>query len=233
MRTITYAIGDVHGEAVRLRQLHASIFERHAFEFGDAIAKIVHLGDYVDRGPDSADVIEAVMELESRSGLQTVALKGNHEAMLIEGLTAAHEGAYDNWLVNGGDATVQSYKDRGHDTVLKTHLSWLKARPNIHVDAAQKLIFVHAGIQPQLYPDDRSETYLWTRSRRFFEVQNWKNEALIGWTVIHGHTPTDDYYPEIVEAQATRINLDTGAVFGGRLTAAVIAPGEKVRFIYS
>ena len=109
----------------------------------------------------------------------------------------------------------------------------MKARPNIHVDETEKLIFVHPVIQAQLYPNDRSETYFWTRSRRFFEVQNWKNEALVAWTVIHGHTPTDDYDPEVAEAQSTRINLDTGAVFAGRLSAAVIAPGEKVRFIYS
>ena len=82
---IYFAIGDVHGEADKLRQLHAAILDRIAFE-GRA-AKIVHLGDYVDRGPDSRGVVDAVMAIEARfnrdPAIEVVSLMGNHEQMML------------------------------------------------------------------------------------------------------------------------------------------------------
>jgi serine/threonine protein phosphatase 1 len=86
---------------------------------------------------------------------------------------------------------------------------------------------------PEEYPDESEEVRLWTRARSFFDVPSWKDTALDGWTVIHGHTPTHNGYPEDEVGAGRRINIDTGAVFGGRLTCAILAPGEDVRYLYA
>ena len=230
---VIYAIGDVHGEAERLRQLHGHILERHALKYSDKSIFIVHLGDYVDRGADSAGVIDAVMQLEARADVSCVSLRGNHEDMMLDGLMDAFPTAYTNWMDNGGRDTIKSYEARGQSTVPESHIAWLKSCPLIHVDEEARMIFVHAGIRPDQFPNEAEATYLWTRSRRFFEVEHWDNPSLEGWTVVHGHTPTDDFYPEACTAASTRINIDTGAVFGGRLTAAVFEKGQPVRFMYA
>ena len=230
---VIYAIGDIHGEAARLEKLHALIDERHDLLFSGRAKKIVHLGDYVDRGRDSCGVIEQLMALQSRMGDACICLRGNHEEMMLDGLTANQASAYDNWLVNGGEDTVASYRRANLDPIPTEHIDWLKSLPSIYREPEAKLIFVHAGINPAEYPNDREGVYLWTRARRFFDVEDWQNAALEGWTVVHGHTPTEDFYPEHVTAKSSRINLDTGAVFGGRLTAAIFDHGSPVRFIYA
>ena len=229
---VIYAIGDVHGEAGRLRQLHEFIFERHALRQPEKSMLIVHLGDYVDRGDDSAGVIDAIMQLEAREDVSCVSLRGNHEEMMLDGVRDAFPTAYDNWLINGGEQTMESYRVRGQNAVPDEHIAWLESCPPIHVESHRKMIFVHAGIRPDAYPNEPEATYLWTRSRRFFDVECWDNPSLDGWTIVHGHTPTDDFYPEERRASARRINIDTGAVFGGRLTAAIFEAGEAVRYMY-
>jgi serine/threonine protein phosphatase 1 len=233
MAPVIYAIGDVHGEAQRLLQLHSYIFERHEQMHADRPLRMVHLGDYVDRGSNSADVIDIISGLENRQDISCINLLGNHEEMMLNGLTRATATAYDNWLINGGKATIESYKARGEDSVPKRHINWLKTLLPIHIEDTPKLIFVHAGINPSLFPNESDATYRWTRSPRFFNVSNWSNPDLDGWTVVHGHTPTDDFYPEHSSAKAARLNIDTGAVFGGRLTAAIFVPGEDVQFIFA
>lgn len=230
---VIYAIGDVHGEAARLKRLHGLIFERHQILWPNHPIQIVHLGDYVDRGADSAGVIELLLELEQRSDVVSVMLQGNHEALMSDGLANINPTAYETWLVNGGEQTLNSYRARGYKSVPEKHRLWIQGLPKIHVEQDLKLIFVHAGIHPIDYPNDREEVYLWTRSQRFFDVETWENNALEGWTVIHGHTPTEDSYPDNCAARSRRINVDTGAVFGGRLTSAIFAPGEEVQFIYA
>ena len=232
-KRVIYAIGDVHGEASRLRQLHGHIFERHAFAYPEKSILIVHLGDYVDRGSDSAGVIDTIMQLEGRDDVSCISLRGNHEEMMLDGLAGSFPTAYENWLLNGGEATIRSYKMRGDASVPDDHIAWLESCPFIHVESAEKLIFVHAGLRPDEYPNESPKTYLWTRSRRFFDIESWSNPRLEGWTIVHGHTPTDDFYPEKCAALATRINIDTGAVFGGRLTAAIFEPKATVRYIYA
>ncbi len=230
---VIYAIGDVHGEAERLRHLHDLIFERHALLFEGHPFQLVHLGDYVDRGSDSAGVVDTMIALQARPDIDCICLRGNHEEMMLNGVMNVTPTAYEAWLVNGGEQTMSSYQVKGQMEVSKRHVDWLNKLPNIFVEESRKLIFVHAGIDPEDYPNDRDGVYLWTRTQHFFDVSSWKNPALAGWTVVHGHTPTDDFYPEDQAAASRRINIDTGAVFGGRLTAAIFAVNEPVRYIYA
>ena len=230
---IIYAIGDVHGEAERLRQLHQYIFERHAISFEAAPIRIVHLGDYIDRGPDSFGVISEIIALRERGDCEVINLKGNHEQMLLNAVDAKSEVSMSIWLENGGKETLESYHQRGHDSISQQHLDWIRELPTLFSDKGSKTVFVHAGVDVAAFPHCSENVRLWTRSPSFFDADGWDNPQLSGWRVVHGHTPTDDYFPEVAGDKKSRINLDTGAVFGGRLTAGVFAPGQPPKFMYA
>lgn len=140
---------------------------------------------------------------------------------------------YKHWLRNGGEQTLKSYADRGDSSVPEAHLDWLRDLPTILIDDAARRIFVHAGLSPDRFPNESAEVHLWTRSADFFETHRWHGTPLQNWTVIHGHTPTESGWPDDLGDRNRRINIDTGAVFGGRLTCAVFVPGEEVRFLYA
>lgn len=228
---VYYAIGDVHGEFEKLDRLLDFIRDdAHAYS---CVYKIVLLGDLIDRGADSRGVVARAMEMAEAG--EAVALKGNHEALML----TAHEqwdsiGVY-HWAENGGDETIASYKRVNGDTrdwrdaIDRAHLNWLRSLPVTLHDEARKFVFVHAGIDPKLFPACTDEIRLWTRSGRFFDPGRWPDRPeLEGILVVHGHTPTHDMKPH---ANPRRINVDTGACFGGPLTCAVLAPGEGPRFL--
>lgn len=235
---IYFAIGDIHGEAAKLDQLHAAILERIASE--NRAAVIVHLGDYVDRGPDSRGVIDRVMAFEKRFDrdplVRVVSLMGNHEDMML-GQLEPQALASDSWLASGGEQTIASYSpEAGADlavwrnAVPEAHHAWLASRPTILYDQTRKLVFVHAGISPERFPNCPVNIHLWTRSDKFFNDANWPDrEELKGLSVIHGHTPKS-FEPEIAPR---RINVDTGACFGGPLTAVMLIEGEAPEFLHA
>jgi serine/threonine protein phosphatase 1 len=238
---VYYAIGDVHGEAERLKKLHDFIVEDIARH--NAPACVIHLGDLVDRGPDSRGVIETVMAFEHRQtdALQVRTLYGNHEEMMVEAVVKPGYDAIRHWAGNGGYAAMRSYAAAAGkdietmsvsemlDVIDMKHIAWLRRLPTIHKDEARKLVFVHAGIDPRTYPNCKEEIHLWTRSPIFFNDERWpKRPELDGLFVVHGHTPNERLE---VERQPRRLNIDTGAVFGGALTCAVLAPGEQERFL--
>ena len=226
-----YVIGDVHGEARRLADLHATIFAHHDRDHRGAGMTIVHLGDYIDRGPDSHDVIERIRKLEANRACKVVSLKGNHEQMLLDAIDGASCQAELFWLNNGGQPTLDSYLRHGYVAIPQAHVDWLRALPSLHIEPESRLICVHAGLDVGRFPDGDEAVHLWTRSRQFFDADGWDNPALAGWRVVHGHTPTRDFTPERCGQAGQRINIDTGAAFGGTLTAAVFAPGREVSFL--
>lgn len=240
--TVFYAIGDVHGMARALSHLHARILDHHQKTFSNRPAAIIHLGDYVDRGPESRQVIDVIMALEeaaqSNPRLTIVSLRGNHEEMMIGGL-GGDPAFLDNWVRNGGGNTLESYVegDQDQDQVMlnfpRQHADWLKKLPTMITSPQHKFVFVHAGIDPLDFPDCRPQVHLWTRSPRFFRVEHWtSNPALAGVSVVHGHSPTLDHQVEVeIYGTRRRINVDTGAVFGGPLTAVVLDGAAEPVFI--
>ena len=182
---IYYAIGDVHGEADRLARLHDAILEHHAFFHSGLSQVIVHLGDYVDRGPDSCAVIEQIMSLESVAdadeALTLVNLRGNHEQQMLDALNDPDGSAMRTWKrrLIGGKATLESYEKRGDIGMdkLDAHKAWLRDLPVIWKPEGVPLIFVHAGIDAEIYPNEDSRTYLWTRSPDFFDLGTWNNPS--------------------------------------------------------
>ena len=153
---LTYAIGDIHGSLSKLRSLLA----RCADHAQGRPTTFVFLGDYIDRGPDSAGVVRYVIELQSRLREHVIALKGNHEAValgVIDGTMPA-----DYWLTLGGAATLRSYGVSRAQALPVEHVDWLRSLRSSYDDGRR--FFVHAGIDPELPLDaQREHDMLWIR----------------------------------------------------------------------
>lgn len=228
--TVYYAIGDIHGEADKLLCLHTRIHQRHETDFPGQTPVFVHLGDYVDRGPDSFGVVKLLMDMERDPQQPVINLKGNHEQMMLEAYGGGKANSHDFWVNNGGQETLNSYSNNGYDVPPQAHLDWMRGLRTFYWDKPGKLIFVHAGIDPAYFPNDGEDKHLWMRSPKFFNTRNWDNPLLEGITVVHGHTPTKSGDPDI-DGDFTRVNIDTGACYGGSLTAAVLGGGDRPDFI--
>ena len=232
---IYYAIGDVHGEADRLKDLHDRIYDWHEGNYPKRPKVIIHLGDYIDRGPKSYEVLQYITALQNHPKCEVINLMGNHERLMLDACRGQDENAFKIWLDNGGKATMNSYKIHGFDTPVQRHIAWANELPSIHWDKKAGLIFVHAGIDPNRFPFENEDIRLWTRAKSFFNPACWQSQELTGMRVVHGHTPTKFGQPEISEC-GRRINIDTGACYGGALTAAIFVPGEtekEIKFLYT
>jgi len=206
---ITVAIGDTHGELGKLTALMG-----HVRDFLGAAARdarFVFLGDYVDRGPDSKGVLDYVRALPD-----CVALLGNHETMLME----AYVGEDDaDWMAEYGEATCASFGVTQVKEIPQSYIAWMCTLPYYHQDGLRT--FVHAGIDRRV-SDMRlqlGQTMVWIRDR-FLDDRSRR-----GGFVVHGHTPVDSTTPQLCR---NRLNLDTGAVYGGFLSAAVFN-GRDIR----
>lgn len=201
---LTYAVGDVHGCLNKLKSLVAAC-RQHA---GGEEMLLVFLGDYIDRGPESAGVVRYILGLQADAPQGIIALKGNHEAWalaVLDGLLPAM-----SWLRNGGTATLSSYGVSEVGKLPKPHLDWMRSLPLTHDDGRR--LFVHAGIDPRkpLHAQD-DQDLIWIREPFLDDDRDY------GRLIVHGHTPLETAEPDL---RPNRLNLDTAAVFGGPLTAA-------------
>jgi serine/threonine protein phosphatase 1 len=214
---LTYAIGDVHGRLDLLMDLLSRIIA-HA---RGRSCKLVFLGDYIDRGPDSAGVVALVRRFQQRWPGNVICLKGNHEAMLLEAV--AEPAVTSWWLGNGGDATLTSFGVSHPGDIPAGVRSWMAGLPTLYED--ENRYFVHAGLHPGVsLTEQDDQTKLWIRDEFLSVAHDFSKH------VVHGHTPCETGSPEV---RPYRTNLDTGAVFGGRLTAGVFTNerGPAVAFL--
>jgi serine/threonine protein phosphatase 1 len=216
-----YAIGDIHGQLAMLKAAHARI-ARDREATGDATAPVVHLGDLIDRGPDSRGVIDFLIQGLS-GGAPWIVLRGNHDQLLLDLLGGKDENA-SAWLEPriGGTETLASYGVRtgtfrsrrailedARATIPDTHRRFLAGLPLLH--ATPELLFVHAGIRPGVPVTlQDSSDLLWIRGEFLDDPRDH------GPLIVHGHTPGDQ-----PEHRGNRVNLDSGAGFGRPLTAVV------------
>jgi serine/threonine protein phosphatase 1 len=212
-----YAVGDIHGEDAKLDELLGSLPLRDGDRF-------VFLGDYIDRGPDAFQVIERLIQLQR--DWPCVFLLGNHESMLLDflGWTDDAYFAGDAFLMNGGDRTLASYgyfdrenPDRHSFRLPKQHEDFLLSLKLHHMDG--DYLFVHAGLgRVELREGDvdyalrrsKPEDLLWNRTT--CDVPH-----SLKVTIVYGHTPSEDF--GVRWNAPFSIGIDTGAVFGGPLTA--------------
>ena len=214
--TLTYAIGDVHGCASLLDRLLEAIAEHR----GRREARLVFLGDYVDRGPDSAGVVARLRALQDADPGRVVCLMGNHEDMLVR--ARSDRESFWHWIENGGRATLASFGVDHVDALPDADVAWMAGLPTLHRD--EQRYFVHAGLRPgrPVETEDR-RTHLWIREPFL------AGEHDFGRHVVHGHTPRRCGIPE---ALTYRTNLDTGAVFGGALTAGIFSDDQRLPIGY-
>lgn len=215
---LTYAIGDVHGCFEQLMRL----LDRCRRHGGARRVRFVFIGDYIDRGPDSRRVVECLIDLQRSAPHDVLCLRGNHEALAI---AAAEEGGRAEllWLINGGDETLRSYGAASASGLPAAHLAWFRALPLCHDDGQR--YFVHAGVDPGLPLARQCERdQLWIREPFL------AHRGAFARLIVHGHTPLPTGRADL---RANRLNIDTGAVYGGPLTAAVfdVARREPVDFL--
>jgi serine/threonine protein phosphatase 1 len=220
-----YAVGDIHGEAQKLGEL----LEKLPLEPGD---RLVFLGDYVDRGPDARGVVDRLIALGEE--YSCVFLLGNHESMFLDFLGWSDPAYFggDAFLMNGGDRTLDSYgyfdratPDLAGFKLPEAHEQFLLGLRLFHREA--DYVFVHAGLDPkELASGDadyalrrcRIEDLLWNRTTSEMPHR-------LGVTMVYGHTPSEDL--SVRWNLPFSIGIDTGAVFGGPLTA-IRLPDEQV-----
>jgi serine/threonine protein phosphatase 1 len=213
--SLTYVIPDIHGRCDLLNEGLAGISGHSGGDGGT----IVTIGDYVDKGPQSRQVIERLLS-GLGEGWRLFALKGNHDAMMADALR--NPAKMTSWLGKGGDAALASY---GGDpaAIPENHLAWLDGLQLMHVDRHR--VYVHAGVDPEVPLAQQSEaTLLWKRYPKGFPG------GFGGLHVVHGH----DNSPEGPLLYEGRTNLDTLAWRTGRLVIGVFdddRPGGPVDFL--
>lgn len=229
MSSPVYAVGDIHGNLEKLERALS-----HIEADGGPDARIVFLGDYVDRGPDSRGVLDRLSS-GLAEGRNWICLKGNHDRM-FEWFLEKPRPLHDPYLLVGyhwghdrigGLETLASYgvtvADRtrlkdvaraARAAVPERHKLFLRSLPLSH--SAAGLFFVHAGVRPGVpFKDQIDDDLLWIRNTFL------KDETDHGAVVVHGHTVVTK-----PERYRNRINLDTGAGYGKALTVGVFENGE-------
>jgi serine/threonine protein phosphatase 1 len=195
-----FAVGDIHGSFDRLQELMKKI----PIDF--ARDTLVFIGDYIDRGPASVEVVDYLIDLKKQVP-QTIFLKGNHEDMLEKYLDGTDRFTY---LLNGGQNTLDSYLSKNLQSELypipSDHMEFFKTLRLYYETEAY--ICVHAGLRPKVpLASQETEDLLWIRDKFIYSKYNF------GKTVVFGHTPLEK---PLVESN--KIGIDTGAVYGNALT---------------
>lgn len=230
---LTYVIGDIHG----CRSLLDTLLALIAQDAGSTPHHIVTVGDYVDRGPDSKGVLALLLDLTRQDPSRYISLLGNHDQMLLDFLSGPEPNGF--WLRIGGADTLASFgvaeprgvprgdigarlraqSDALNAAVGDDLIEWLSQRPLWWQTG--NVIAVHALTNPSAeMAEQEEETLLWARP------DSETRPRFDGTWVVHGHTIVED--PRI---QAGHVAVDTGAFRSGRLSAAVFAPSEPVRFL--
>ncbi|HEX3575334.1 MAG TPA: metallophosphoesterase family protein [Rhodopila sp.] len=219
-----YAVGDIHGCLDRLVALHEIIAEDIAVRPMEHIT-LVHLGDYVDRGADSAQVVDWLINRPPVPADTIVNLMGNHEHMMLSAVAGADVEAPSQWLMNGGADSLLSWgisravpASEWAARIPRQHLLFLRDLAINH--RVGPYFFVHAGVRPGVKLDQQTrQDMMWIREPFL------SSRVDHGAVVVHGHTPKRE--PVV---QPNRIAIDTGAVLGGALTC-VMLEADKLAFI--
>lgn len=204
--TKIFAVGDIHGCYFALE----SLLNQIPISWGKDY--LIFLGDYIDRGPDSRRVIELLLQLKDSYSDRVIPLKGNHEWMFERYLLGLDTEVF---LYNGGYETLKNYHEKGRLNIPSEHIAFIKELP-LYLEMGD-YIFVHAGINPgKSLHNQNEEDLLWIRQSFYLY------EGKFSKKIIFGHTP----FPDVLKLD-DRIGIDTGCVYGGKLTAIKL-PEEEI-----
>ncbi len=199
-----FAIGDIHGCFDKLEKLMGILPLKHEND------RLVFIGDYIDRGPRSRDVVDFVIDIRKRYEKITCLL-GNHESMLLQYLDRPGSETRSLYFLNGGDATAASYgycepPEEDMIDIPTEHLDFFRSLLPFY--ETPDYIFVHAGLRPGVPLREQSlDDLVWIRHEFIY------SDFDFGKTVVFGHTP---FSSPLIEDN--KIGIDTGAVYGGSLT---------------
>lgn len=230
---VIYAVGDIHGHNEKLEDISNQILE-HSKNFTEK--KIVFLGDYIDRGPSSKNVLETLSDPNFMSEFDKVFLEGNHDNFMkvwLEGENFNYaEGQYFNnesmWLGNGGIEFFKSYDmdipvDNPRSYISERHKDFILNRLELcHFDDGY--VFAHADYNPFVSHESQDPSFLmWSRKR----MMDYRDEKDFPFKLVCGHTPTRTKRVVIGD---NIINVDGGSCFGGKLCAVALYNGEIETF---
>jgi len=223
-----YAIGDIHGRSDLLRHLHDMILDDAAAR-GWARNRVIYLGDYIDRGPDSRGVLAMAMA-DNLPGMAKLHLRGNHEALALQFLQNPEQGS--DWLHWGGDAVLREYgitppsefsqsrtlqqaANQLSDRMTQEEKAFLQSLQLCH--HAGGYFFTHAGVRPgtPLEAQDGKDL-IWIREPFLSHTEDF------GAVIVHGHTICNS-----IEIKPNRIGIDTGAYSTGILSCLVLEANRR------
>jgi serine/threonine protein phosphatase 1 len=221
-----YGVGDIHGMRAELDRL-LGLIEADA-DAASRDATIVFLGDLINRGPSSRQVLERLIAGPERAGHKWITLRGNHDQLFLDAVGGKNETAFQELMRKGGAETLASYGLRKKDATLararravpSDHLRFIESLPLSY--ASGDFVFVHAGVDPLRPLDRQPEKTLMTIREPFL-----RNAHLLPYTVVHGHVAN----PKGPVIASRRICVDTGAHMTGVLTAVAICPKNPARFL--
>lgn len=209
MQNRVFAIGDIHGCFGQFKEL----VEQHiVLSKSD---KLILLGDYIDRGNNSKEVIDYIIHLQ-KSGYDIIPLMGNHEAMLLDALS--DRSALTLWFINGGDKTMQSFGISRLTELAPFYIDFIRNLEYYY--EIENSLFVHAG-----FNDSIEDPFSDKRSMLWASRQEYQHPLLKEKTIVHGHkTVKLSSLIESLNKHAKVVNIDTGCVYSllegyGRLTA--------------
>ena len=232
----TYAIADMHGRY----DLFAEAFRVMAQHGAGDDDKVIILGDFVDRGPGSREIITNLRAVQGYWGDRLIALQGNHEAMMLEVLRIRSPELVRWWIGNGGGETLRSYGYVDGDTIAPVkvpadNLAWLAHLPVTYED--EHRIYVHAGVPfDQEIADAKRDTLQWMLYAGYPEDGTTTicpdEQHVSGKHIVHGHDQSDAH-PLL---RPHRTNLDSHAYATGRLAIGVFdddAPGGPIETLWA
>jgi serine/threonine protein phosphatase 1 len=204
-----FAIGDIHGCFESLKELVENKIQLQKDD------KLILLGDYIDRGDKSKEVVDFIIELQEK-GFDVIPLIGNHEAMLLDAF--ADDKNISKWIQNGGDKTLKSFEISSVEDIESKYIKFFKGLRYYY--SFEEFLFVHAGFNDNVVnPFTDFYSMLWKCK------ESYTNPLLLDKTIIHGHNPIGIFKcEERVLSKLDVINIDTGCVYKdsegyGRLTA--------------
>lgn len=205
------AIGDIHGCYHTLKKLLSAI------EYSSKTDILVFLGDYIDRGYHSYEVVSMIKKLQRQVGDdKVICLMGNHERMAID---AAEKHDTELWYMNGGESTVYSFERNNAD--MKPYIAWFKSLPLVY--DTPEIIFCHAGLSKPLIRDNTQDDLLWGRDWITRDTEEREKQ------VIFGHTPSNSGHP--YTTKTGDICIDTACYYGKNLCAFVITEDGRAKTI--
>jgi serine/threonine protein phosphatase 1 len=205
---LTIVIGDIHGMAAKLQNLLSQIDVWLQANAEGEPHQFIFLGDYIDRGPDTREVLQIVQRLQAAGA---ICLRGNHEELMLRATESERD--LTNFLFNGGDSTIASLHT---PAAFRRAQEWMRTLPTSYEDPLR--YYVHAGVRPGIPLDEQTdETKLWIRESFLHHTKPFPKY------IVCGHTPTIYSDPRQVtpDIRDNYCNVDTGAGMMGPLSAAI------------